>query len=168
MGVSYSVEFKIKISEGCEDKVFKDLEDIIGIGHEKVIEHFHLDKVKQNGNNLETYLDLLKVFFSSYSEPAKDITVESNGGLSYNNDFDADYVWLDVMNFVIQNIACYLDDYSYFHINAPDSSLYVIYDGNAFKYTLHSDNIDKLYKKLSDDNKSEVKSDDGLAIRKEK
>lgn len=164
MGASYSVHFKIEISKGCEDKLFKELEDIIGIGDEKASEQFHLDKVKQNGNNLETYLDLLKVIFSSYSEPAKDITVKRNGLLCYDNDFDADYDWLGVMEFAIRDIAFYLDDYSYFYISTDhDSAIFVVYAGNTIKLTPRYDNI-KSSKKISDDNKSEVKSDD----RKEK
>ena len=169
MGACYSVQFKIRIEEGCEDKVFKELKHFIetedGDGAD-----FKLDKVKAFGNNMETYLDLLKIFFSTCSKPAKDITIESNGCLSYDNDFDASYGWFSIMEEAIYTISTYLDDCSYFCIESDDESeLYVIKDGDVIENENKSsfNYIDKLSKILSNTNESEVKSDDDLIITKQ-
>ena len=167
MGACYSVQFKIRIEEGCEDRLFKELKNIIEMGDKEGKVNFNLDKVKQNGNNLETYLDLLKVFFSTCSKPAKDITIESDRCLSYNNDFDASYGWIDIMEYVIHTIAEYLDDYSHFYIEADnDSVIYVIADGKVYEFKPCTNDIDELDKKLSDPNNDEVKSDDDPIITK--
>ena len=168
MGACYSVQFKIRIEEGCEDKVFEELKHFIetedGDGAD-----FKLDKVKAFGNNMETYLDLLKIFFSTCSKPAKDITIESNGCLSYDNDFDASYGWFAIMEEAIYTISSYLDDCSYFCIESDDESeLYVIKGGDVIENRSSFNYIGKLSKILSNTNESEVKSDDDLIITKQK
>jgi hypothetical protein len=166
MGAVYNTEFTIKTKEGTEDKIFDRLNQFIEAEDSNSVE-FKIPKIKANGNNMETYLDLLKLFFSTCSKPAKDITVESNGCLSYNNDFCATYGWLGVIENVIHMIAEYLEDYSYFYIEADSAcELYVVKNGSITEYEPSFDNIEKLSRTLSITYGSEVKSDDDLIVTK--
>ena len=166
MGAVYSIKFTIKTKEGAEDKIFDRLNQFIEAEDGNSVD-FNISKIKANGNNMETYLDLLKLFFSTCSKPAKDITIESNGCLSYNNDFCATYGWLGVIENVIHMIAQYLEDNSYFYIEADnESELYVIKNGLVTEYEPSFDNIEKISRTLSITYDSEVKSDDDLVITK--
>ena len=168
MGAVYNTEFTIKTKEGAEDEIFDRLNQFIEAEDGNSVD-FNISKIKDNGNNMETYLDLLKIFFSTCSKPAKDITIESNGCLSYDNDFDASYGWFAIMEEAIYTISTYLDDCSYFCIESDDESeLYVIKGGDVIESENKSsfNYIDKLSKILSNTNESEVKSDDDLIITK--
>ena len=167
MGACYSVQFKIRIEEGCEDRVFEELKHFIETENGNGAD-FKLDKVKAFGNKMEGFLDLLKIFFSSCSKPARDITVESDRCLSYDNDFDARYGWFGIMEEAIYTISSYLDDYSYFYIEADnESELYVIKDGDVIENEPSFNDINELSRKLSDpDGEYEVKSDDLIITKK--
>lgn len=166
MGACYSVQFKIRIEEGCEDRVFEELKHFIETEDGNSV-NFKLNKVKAFGNKMEGFLDLLKIFFSSCSKPARDITVETDRCLSYDNDFVASYGWFGIMEEAIYTISTYLDDYSYFCIEADnESELYVIKDGDVIENEPSFNDIDELSKKLSGTDEPEVESDDDLIITK--
>ena len=63
MGAVYNTEFTIKTKEGAEDKIFDRLNQFIEDEDGNSVD-FNISKIKSNGNNMETYLDLLKLFFS--------------------------------------------------------------------------------------------------------
>ena len=168
MGAVYSIKFTIKTKEGAEDKIFDRLNQFIEAEDGNSVD-FNISKIKANGNNMETYLDLLKLFFSTCSKPAKDITIESNGCLSYNNDFCATYGWLGVIENVIHMIAPYLEDNSYFYIEADsESELYVIKNGLVTEYERSFDNIEKNYLELFQLIMTQVKSDDLIITKLDK
>lgn len=62
MGAVYNTEFTIKTKEGAEDKIFNRLNQFIEAEDGNSVD-FNISKIKANGNNMETYLDLLKLFF---------------------------------------------------------------------------------------------------------
>ena len=120
MGQYYDVKLKLKFRDGEKDELrtIKAMQKYIKTYDGKGVK-FNLDEWKKEGNKLNTFEDMLRVFFAGWNCWDFEIT-QGRKWLKVRNGFDASYGWESIMLDIFDVISLFLEDGSEMWIY-PDS-----------------------------------------------